>query len=131
MYPKEYRYTGEHEWICLEDGERGKVGITEYAASQLGDIIYLDLPGSGTNVEQSQKMGEIESVKAVSDLFPPVDGQVIEVNQTAIDDPKLVNDDPYGAGWLLMIKLSNISEMDALLSSDQYDKLINRLAGEG
>lgn len=131
MNPKEYRYTGEHEWICLEGGDRGKVGITEYAASQLGDIVYLDLPGPGANVEQSKKMGEIESVKAVSDLFPPVDGQVIEVNQTAIDDPKLVNDDPYGAGWLLVIKLSHISEMDSLLSSDQYDKLVTRLAGEG
>ena len=90
MNPKEYKYTKEHEWICPEPG--GKVGLTDYAQIQLGDIVYLDLPAPGTQVEQSRKMGEIESVKAVSDIFSPATGQVLEINQAAIEEPKLVND---------------------------------------
>ncbi len=131
MNPKECKYTEEHEWICLEDGGVGRVGITEYAVSQLGDIVYLDLPAPGTDVAQSKKMGEIESVKAVSDFFSPVGGRVIEVNQAAIDNPKLVNDDPYGAGWLLKVKLGDVSEMDSLLDSEQYDRLVARMSGKG
>jgi glycine cleavage system H protein len=122
MNPKEYKYTKDHEWILPEAGARGKIGITEYAQSQLGDIVYLDLPAPGKTVTQHKKMGEIESVKAVSDLFAPASGTVIEINQNAINDPSLVNKDPYGAGWLIRIRLSKPEELDALMSSEDYEK---------
>jgi len=128
MNPKEYKYTQEHEWICPEPGGKGKVGVTDYAQSQLGDVVFLDLPTPGTQVEQFGKMGEIETVKAVSDLFSPASGHVLEINQAAVDEPKLVNEDPYGAGWLVRLELSQPSELDGLMDSDEYDKLV---AGSG
>jgi glycine cleavage system H protein len=128
MNPKEYRYTLEHEWICLESKNKGKVGLADYAQSQLGDIVFLDLPAPGTQVEQGKKMGEVESVKAVSDIFAPVSGQVLEINQAVIDEPRLVNEDPYGAGWLVRLELSRPSELDALMDSDKYDKLVAELS---
>jgi len=131
MNPKEYKYTQEHEWICPEPGDKGKIGLTDYAQTQLGDIVFLDLPAPGTQVEQFKKIGEIESVKAVSDLFSPVSGQVLEINQTAIDEPKLVNEDPYGTGWLVRLELSKPSELDALMNSDEYDKFVAKLSEEG
>ena len=131
MNPKECKYTSEHEWICPESGDKGKIGITNYAQSQLGDIVFLDLPTSGTQVETSQKMGEIESLKAVSGLFAPVSGQVLEVNQTAIDEPNLVNEDPYGDGWLVRLELSQPSEPEALMNSDEYNKFEAKLSQEG
>jgi len=127
MSPKEYRYTSEHEWVYPEPGNKGRMGLTDYAQSQLGNIVYLDLPAPGTQVEQFKKMGEVESVKAVSDIFAPVSGQVLEVNQTAIDAPNLVNEDPYGAGWLVRLELSQPSELDALMNSDEYDKFVAEL----
>ena len=130
MNPKEYRYTNEHEWIHPEPGDKGKMGLTDYAQAQLGDIVYLDLPGPGTQVEQSKKIGEIESVKAVTDLFSPASGKILEVNQAAIDEPGLVNEDPYGKGWLVKLELSNPSELDALMNSDEYDKLVAKLCEE-
>lgn len=131
MNPKEYKYTQEHEWICPEPRDKGEMGITDYAQSHLGDIVFLDLPAPGTQVEQFKKMGEIESVKAVSDIFAPVSGQVIEINQTAIDEPKLVNQDPCGDGWLVRLELSKPSELDALMDSDKYDKFVAELSEEG
>jgi len=130
MNPKEYKYTQEHEWLCPEPGDKGKIGLTDYAQTQLGDIVFLDLPAPGTQVKQLEKIGEIESVKAVSDLFAPVGGKVLEINQTAIDEPKLVNEDPYGAGWLVRLELSKPSELDALMNSEQYDKLVAELCEE-
>ena len=130
MNPKDCKYTQEHEWICPEPGDKGRIGITDYAQSQLGDIVFLDLPALGTQVEQFRKMGEVESVKAVSDIFAPVSGQVLEVNQTAIDEPGLVNEDPYGAGWLVRLELSKPSELDALMDSDKYDKFVAELSEE-
>jgi len=124
MNPKEYKYTQEHEWICPEPGGKGKVGITDYAQSQLGDIVFLDLPAPGTRVEQFGKMGEVETVKAVADLFSPASGKILEINQAAIDEPRLVNDDPYGAGWLVRLELSQPSELDALMSSDKYEEFV-------
>ena len=104
MNSKEYKYTQDHEWVCLESGDKGKVELTDYAQSQLGDIVFLNLPAPNTQVEQSQRMGEVESVKAVSDIFAPVSGQILEVNQTAIDEPQLVNEDPYGDGkWRALL----------------------------
>ncbi len=128
MNPKEYKYTSEHEWICPESRNKGKVGLADYAQSQLGDIVFLDLPAPGTQVEQGKKMGEVESVKAVSDIFAPVSGQVLEINQTVIDEPGLVNKDPYGAGWLVRLELSKPSELDALMDSEEYEKFVVELS---
>ena len=130
MNPKEYKYTQEHEWLCPEPGGKGKVGITDYAQSQLGDVVFLDLPAPGTQVTQFGKMGEVETVKAVADLFSPASGKILEINQAAIDEPRLVNDDPYGDGWLVRLELSQPSELDALMDSDVYDKLVVELSKE-
>jgi glycine cleavage system H protein len=131
MNPSEYKYTSEHEWICSESRNKGKVGLADYAQSQLGDIVFLDLPAPGTQVEQGKKMGEVESVKAVSDIFAPVSGQVLEINQTVIDEPGLVNKDPYGAGWLVRLELSEPSELDALMDSEKYEKFVAELSEQG
>jgi len=130
MNPKEYKYTQEHEWICPESEDKGKMGITDYAQSQLGDLVFFDLPASDTQVKQFEKMGEIESVKAISDLLPPASGRILEVNQAAIDEPQLANQDPYGAGWLVRLELSKPSELAALMTSDEYDKLVAELSEE-
>ncbi len=122
MNPKEYKYTKDHEWLCPELGNKGKMGLANYAQTQLGDIVFLDLPQAGTQVDQFKKIGEVESVKAVSDLFSPASGKVLEINQNAVDEPKLVNEDPYGTGWLVRLELSDPSELDALMNSDEYDK---------
>jgi glycine cleavage system H protein len=124
MIPKDYRFTSEHEWIHPESGNNGKVGLADYAQSQLGDIVFLDLPALGTSVEQGKKMGEVESVKAVSDIFAPASGKVLEINQAVVDEPKLVNEDPYGAGWLVRIELSRASELDKLMDSPRYDTFV-------
>jgi len=121
--PTDRRYTKEHEWVRVED-DLGTVGITDYAQDQLGDLVYLDLPSSGTQVKQLDKLGEIESVKAVSDLYSPVSGEVMEVNQEVIDRPELVNESPYGQGWLVRLRLADPAEVDGLLTAEQYDELI-------
>lgn len=131
MNPKECKYTREHEWFCPEPDKTGKTGLTKYAENQLGDIVFLDLPTPGTQVKQFEKMGEIESVKAVTDLFSPASGKVIEINTEAVDKPELVNEDPYGAGWLVRLELSKPSELDALMNSDVYDKYVESLSREG
>ena len=130
MNPKENKYTQEHEWICSQSNNTGKIGLTDYAQTQLGDLVYLDFPEPGTKVVQFKKMAEIESVKAVADFFAPVSGKVLESNQSAIDDPALVNQDPYGEGWLVELELSNPSELDALMDSDKYDKFVTELEAE-
>ena len=123
--PADLRYSSEHEWARV-DGDVATVGITDYAQDQLGDIVYLDLPAVGASAVQHEKMGEIESVKAVSDLFAPVSGEVVEANQQAVDEPELVNNEPYGQGWLIKLRLSDASELNKLLSSEAYDELITR-----
>jgi glycine cleavage system H protein len=128
MTPKDYKFTSEHEWIRPEPGNKGKVGLADYAQAQLGDIVFLDLPAPGTQVEQGKKMGEVESVKAVSDIFSPASGRVLEVNQTVVDEPKLVNEDPYGAGWLVRVELSKPSELAALMDSKKYDAFVAELS---
>jgi glycine cleavage system H protein len=121
--PNDRRYSKEHEWLKV-DGERATIGITDYAQDQLGDVVYVDLPAVGATITQFDKMGEIESVKAVSELFTPASGEVLEQNQAVIDKPELVNSDPHGDGWLIRIRLSDPAEPDKLLSSDEYDALI-------
>jgi len=121
--PTDRRYTKEHEWVRVED-DLGTVGITDYAQDQLGDLVYLDLPSPGTQVKQLDKLGEIESVKAVSDLYSPVSGEVTEVNQEVVDRPELVNQSPYEEGWLVRLRLADPAEVDGLLTAEQYDELI-------
>jgi len=121
--PSDRRYTKEHEWVRVED-KMGTVGITDYAQDQLGDIVYVDLPSVGTQVKQLEKLGEIESVKAVSDLYSPVSGELVEVNQGVNDRPELVNQSPYEEGWLVRVRLADPAELDNLLTAKQYDELI-------
>ncbi len=121
--PDELRYSKEHEWVRADEGT-AEVGITDYAQDQLGDIVYLDLPPAGAKVTENEKMGEIESVKAVSDLFSPVSGEVVEVNQEAIDEPELVNQEPYRRGWLFKVRLSDAGELEKLLSAGAYQELV-------
>ncbi|MGB6837253.1 MAG: glycine cleavage system protein GcvH [Dehalococcoidia bacterium] len=121
--PTDRRYTKEHEWVRVENN-LSTIGITDYAQDQLGDLVYLDLPSPGTQVKQLDKLGEIESVKAVSDLYSPVSGEVVEVNQEVVDRPELVNESPYGQGWLVRMRLADPAEVDGLLTAEQYDELI-------
>ena len=121
--PTDRRYTKEHEWVRVQD-DLGTVGITDYAQDQLGDIVYVDLPSPGTQVKQLEKLGEIESVKAVSDLYSPVSGEVMEVNPEIMDRPELVNQAPYDEGWLVRVRLAAPAELDNLLTAKQYDELI-------
>lgn len=121
--PKDLRYTKEHEWVRVEDGT-GTVGITDYAQDQLGDIVYVKLPEIGTTVRQMEPFGEIESVKAVSDLYSPVSGEVVEVNAELEERPELVNLDPYGRGWMIRVRLSDPSELERLMTADEYDAYV-------
>ena len=121
--PSELKYTKEHEWV-LVDGDTGTIGITDYAQDQLGDIVFVELPAAGVAIAAAQKFGEIESVKAVSELFAPVSGEVTEANDGLADSPESVNDDPYGDGWLVKVRLSDPAELDQLLSSDAYEAFI-------
>lgn len=130
MNPKDYKYTKDHEWIHLESEKEGKVGLADYAQSHLGDLVFFDLPASGTQVEQFKKMGEVESVKAVSDIYAPASGKVLEVNQAAIDDPTITNKDPYGEGWLVKVELSSPPDLDNLMDTDVYDKFVEKLLSE-
>ena len=118
--PGDLKYTREHEWVRVEDGGLVLVGITDFAQEHLGDVVYLDLPEVGATVRQFEKMGEIESVKTVSELFSPVSGEVVERNDAAIDSPELVNSSPYGDGWMIRVRLQNPAELDNLLSEKDY-----------
>jgi glycine cleavage system H protein len=118
--PSDLLYTKEHEWIRVEDGS-GTIGITDYAQDQLGDIVFVDLPAVGATVSAMQKFGEIESVKAVSELYSPVSGEVVEVNAALAERPELVNEYPYGEGWMIRVRLSDPSELETLLSAEEYE----------
>lgn len=120
--PEDLLYSKEHEWAKL-DGDVATIGITEYAQNALGDIVYVELPKVGAAIAQFANVGVIESVKAVSDLFTPISGEVIEVNSALDNDPAAVNRDPYGAGWLLKIKLSDAGEAQSLLSAADYESI--------
>jgi glycine cleavage system H protein len=121
-YPAGFKYTKDHEWIDLA-GDRGKVGITDYAQQQLGDVVYVELPDVGLKVKQGQSFGTIESVKAVSELYSPVTGEVVEVNTALKDKPETVNKDPH-ASWMVVIKLANPGEAGTLLDATQYQDLV-------
>lgn len=118
-YPSDVRYTREHEWIRVE-GDRGRVGITWFAQDQLGDIVYVELPSVGERLEQGKAFGVVESVKTASDLYAPVTGTVVEVNDALEHSPELVNQDPYGKGWMITIELERAQELDGLLDAEAY-----------
>ena len=122
MVPSDLRYTKDHEWVRVDGGE-ATVGITEYAAGQLGDIVFVELPDSGRSLAQFAAFGVVESVKAVSDLFAPLSGEVTNTNDALAGSPELVNSDPYGAGWMIRLKLAAPGELDELLDATAYDAL--------
>ncbi len=123
MVPTDLRYTKDHEWVRV-DGDEATIGITAYAADQLGDIVFVELPEPARNLEQFAAFGVVESVKAVSDLFAPVSGEVVEANGDLAAKPELVNSDPYDAGWMLRVRLAEPAQVDDLLDADAYDALI-------
>lgn len=121
---KDLLYTEEHEWVSVEE-DVATIGITDYAQGELGDVVFVELPAVGAEVKQMESFGTIEAVKAVSDLFAPVSGQVVEVNAALADQPELVNKDPYVDGWMIKIKMSDLSELESLLKADAYKSLIS------
>jgi glycine cleavage system H protein len=123
MYPDHFRYTKEHEWVSVE-GDIGTIGITDHAQQELGDIVYVDLPKIGTSVSQGGTIGSVESVKAVSDIYSPISGEVVETNQTLADKPERLNEDPHGDAWLVKVRLSSQDELKGLLSADDYRSYI-------
>ena len=123
MVPADLRYTKDHEWVRVE-GDEATVGITDYAASQLGDIVFVELPDVGKAVEQFATFGVVESVKAVSDLFAPLSGEVVGGNDALAGAPELVNSDPFGGGWMIRLRLTNPAEVDELLDATAYDTLV-------
>ena len=125
MVPAELRYSDEHEWVRLEVDGAAVVGITAFAAESLGDVVFVELPEVGDSVEQFQKMGEVESVKAVSDLYSPVSGTVVARNDGVVDSPELVNDSPYEGGWMIRVSLSDAGELDKLMGAAQYQALLD------
>lgn len=128
MLPSDRRYSKEHEWIQVDSG-KGKIGITDYAQKQLGDVVYVELPEKGKKLAAMEVFGTIESVKAVSELFCPVSGTVSDVNSSVVEKPEAVNADPYGAAWLIVVDVENPSEVDALMTAEQYQKYLDEEAG--
>lgn len=122
MYPANLKYTKEHEWISAS-GDRGRIGITDFAQKQLGDVVFVDLPEVGRTLKQGESFGTIESVKAVSELYSPVSGEVTEVNAALGTKPEAVNQDPHGT-WMIVVKMTNPSEVDSLLTNSQYEDII-------
>jgi glycine cleavage system H protein len=123
MYPENFRYTKEHEWVRVE-GDTGTIGITDHAQEELGDIVYVDLPKVGARVEQGKSLGSVESVKAVSDIYSPVSGEVTEINASLADAPESLNADPHGSAWLVKVRLSNPAEAQGLMSAADYQGYI-------
>lgn len=121
--PDNLRYTQNHEWV-LVDGDVATVGITDFAQGELGDIVFVEIETEGESLDKGEIFGTVEAVKTVSDLFMPVSGEVVEVNEELADAPEVVNKDPYGKGWMIRIKISDESELDELLSVDEYRKMI-------
>jgi glycine cleavage system H protein len=123
MYPENFRYTREHEWV-LVDGDIGTIGITDHAQHELGDIVYVDLPKVGAAAAQGKTIGSVESVKAVSDIYSPVSGEVIEINETLTEKPEKLNEDPHGGAWLVKVRLSSPGEVEGLMSAGDYQTYI-------
>jgi glycine cleavage system H protein len=126
--PEGLKYTREHEWVKVE-GDKGRVGITHYAQDQLGDVVFVELPKKGRKLRQMETFGVVESVKAVSDLYSPVGGEVVEVNSELERKPELVNVDPYGKGWMILVKIANSKELNNLLSASEYSAYLQKAGG--
>ena len=123
-YPNDLKYTKDHEWLRVE-GNVAFVGITHFAQSELGDIVFIDVDTEGESLEKEEVFGSVEAVKTVSDLFMPINGEVLEFNEKLEDNPELINSDPYGEGWIIKVSLNDDSDMEDLLSSDNYQELVN------
>jgi len=124
--PPQLRYTQEHEWVSLEEDGTATIGITDFAQSELGDIVYVELPQEGDELTQMESFGTIEAVKTVSDLYAPVSGEILAVNQQLVDAPTLINESPYDDGWLVKVKLSDPGELEKLLSAEQYGEQVGQ-----
>jgi glycine cleavage system H protein len=129
MTPEDSRYAKSHEYVHSE-GDVGTIGITDYAQKELGDVVFVELPQVGSQLEAGDELGSIESVKAVSELFSPVTGEVVEVNEKLAEKPELVNTDPYGDGWMVRIRMSDQTELDELMSSDDYEDYVKSESGK-
>jgi len=129
MYPAGYRYTKDHEWIKIE-GSIGTIGITDYAQHELGDVVFVELPKVGAQLESGKSFGSVESVKAVSDIFIPVTGEVTEINSLLVDSPEKINQDPHGAAWLIKVKLADPKEVNSLMDAKAYEAYIAEKAQE-
>ena len=123
-FPNDVKYTKDHEWLRI-DGDEAFVGITHFAQSELGDIVFIDVDTEGESLEKEEVFGSVEAVKTVSDLFMPINGEVLEFNKSLEDNPELINSDPYGEGWIIRVSVSNTDELEELLSSYDYKKLVD------
>jgi glycine cleavage system H protein len=126
--PEDNRYAKSHEYVHLE-GDIATIGITDYAQKELGDVVFVELPQVGSQLEAADELGSIESVKAVSELFAPVTGEVVEVNEALADNPALVNTDPFGDGWMVRVKVSDPTEVDELMTAEEYDEYVEKESG--
>ncbi len=124
-FPKDLKYTKDHEWIRV-DGAVGVMGVTDYAQSELGDVVFVELPSVGKKLEQGKQFGTIEAVKTVSDLYAPISGEIVEVNETLKDSPEVVNKDPYVGGWMVKVKISDKAELNNLLDSTRYQEMVGQ-----
>jgi glycine cleavage system H protein len=129
MNPDDIKYHREHAWVRVE-GKRATVGITDYAQQQMGDIVYVDLPEADTEIDADSELSEIESTKATSPVVSPVSGTVVEVNEDLADSPEIINEDPYGNGWLVMLEMSDPSELNDLMSKSEYEKFLKEEEGK-
>ena len=126
MYPQELRYSKDHEWVRVEGKNLARVGITSYAQEELGDVVFVDLPQVGDEVDAGQGFATVESVKAVSDIYAPVSGKIVEVNQALADHPELINESPYEKGWIAVIEMSAPQELEDLMDADAYEAHVNQ-----
>ena len=124
MNPKNLKYSKDHEWIKIETNNTALIGITEFATDSLGDVVFIELPDIGSKITQFEKIGEIESVKAVSDIFTPISGEIVEQNTELIDNPELINNSPFEDGWMFRVQNINIDELNNLMEANEYDQLI-------
>ena len=127
MYPKELRFTKDHEWVKLE-GDTATIGITDFAQKQLGDVVYVELPAVGKTLDVHQTIGVVESVKAVSDVYSPLSGEVIAINEDLNNSPEMLNHDPQGKGWIIRLRLKDKSDLDQLMTAGDYEKFLEGLA---
>jgi glycine cleavage system H protein len=127
MYPSDLKYDKEHEWVRVE-GDVAVIGISHFAQHQLGEVVYVDLPSEGESVNAGEAFGEIESVKSVSELYSPADGEIVKVNSALSDSPETVNEDPYGGGWMIQVKLADAAQLDGLLSAEEYEAFVSEEA---